>query len=81
MNLNRIHFLFSAEDILRDIEFQKTNKRELESVQKAMASRTSHYRSSWFEQFRALLWRAFLNVKKNPWIVRINFAQTFVRKI
>jgi hypothetical protein len=38
----------------------------------------SPYKASWIAQFRALLWRSFLSVIKEPMIMQVRFAQTIV---
>ena len=38
----------------------------------------SPYKASWFEQFRALLWRSFLSVIKEPLIMQVRIGQTIV---
>lgn len=38
-----------------------------------------NYRVSWFAQFRAILWRSWLTVLKEPLLVRVRLLQTVVR--
>ena len=51
-----------------------------EDTQKELfgAVRKSPYKASWLEQFRALLWRSFLSVIKEPMIMQVRFIQTVV---
>jgi len=64
--------------MLAEVEYQKANRKETATL--AASSRSSQYKTSWMRQFGALLWRSILSIKKEPWVTRINFAQTLVRK-
>lgn len=39
----------------------------------------SIYKASWCEQFRAVLWRSWLSVLKEPILIKVRFLQTIVR--
>lgn len=39
----------------------------------------SPYKASWCEQFRAVLWRSWLSVIKEPILIKVRLLQTFVR--
>ena len=39
---------------------------------------TSGYRSSWWTQFRAILWRSWITVIKEPMLVKVRLIQTVV---
>lgn len=39
----------------------------------------NHYRATWWMQFRAILWRSWLTVLKEPLLVRVRLCQTVVR--
>lgn len=58
-----IHSKF--EDSLRKMEYLDFNK--------------SPYKASWCEQFRAVLWRSWLSVIKEPILIKVRFLQTVVR--
>lgn len=55
------------EDSLRDPKFGSNGK--------------SPYKASWWEQFRAVLWRSWLSVIKEPILIKVRLLQTFVRNI
>ena len=38
----------------------------------------SPYKASWWEQFKALLWRSWLAVVKEPMIMKVRFIQTIM---
>lgn len=40
--------------------------------------RRSPYKASWCEQFRAVLWRSWLAVIKEPILIKVRLLQTFV---
>ena len=54
---------------------QKTNK-SLGLVDEKKSS--SPYKASWWSQFKALLWRSFLSVIKEPIIMQVRIVQTIV---
>jgi len=39
----------------------------------------SPYKASWCEQFRAVLWRSWLSVIKEPILIKVRLLQTIVR--
>ena len=39
---------------------------------------SSPYKASWVSQFKALLWRSFLSVSKEPIIMKVRIVQTTV---
>lgn len=39
------------------------------------------YRASWFTQFRAILWRAWINVMKEPLLIKVRLLQTLVKMV
>lgn len=49
------------------------------SLQSFKYSGRSPYKASWCEQFRAMLWRSWLSVIKEPMLVKVRFLQTIVR--
>eukprot|EP00095_Tigriopus_kingsejongensis_P010869 maker-scaffold864_size87066-snap-gene-0.21 protein:Tk10869 transcript:maker-scaffold864_size87066-snap-gene-0.21-mRNA-1 annotation:"protein white" len=63
--------------VAAEVSFQKEHQQT--SSQLEMASKkTSPYKATWWQQFRALLWRSFISVIKEPMIIQINLIQTIV---
>lgn len=56
-------------------EFEDTLKR----LKYSKNSNRSIYKASWCEQFRAVLWRAWLSVIKEPILIKVRLLQTIVR--
>lgn len=54
------------EDTLKRFKYSKNSSRSL-------------YKASWCEQFRAVLWRSWLSVIKEPILIKVRFLQTIVR--
>ena len=42
---------------------------------------SSPYKASWCEQFRAVLWRSWLSVIKEPILIKVRLLQTVVCKL
>ena len=55
------------------LDYEKTHKK---TVAKMMIEKKSPYRVSWSAQFKALLWRSFRAIIKEPMVVRVTIAQT-----
>lgn len=49
-----------------------------ESSNKTGNNQTSPYKASWCEQFRAVLWRSWLSVIKEPILIKVRLLQTLV---
>ena len=68
--------------ILSEIEYQTENvtKETSGRLSKVDEKRTSSspYKASWWDQFKALLWRSFLAVIKEPMIMQVRIFQTIV---
>ncbi|VVD00448.1 unnamed protein product [Leptidea sinapis] len=47
----------------------------------AMRVRRSPYKASWCAQFRAVLWRSWLSVTKEPMLIKVRFLQTIMVSI
>ncbi|KAJ8722907.1 hypothetical protein PYW07_004087 [Mythimna separata] len=47
----------------------------------AMRARRSPYKASWCAQFRAVLWRSWLSVTKEPMLIKVRFLQTIMVSI
>ena len=45
---------------------------------KSTGNGSSPYKASWCEQFRAVLWRSWLSVIKEPILIKVRLLQTFV---
>lgn len=52
---------------------------EFESSLKYYSKGQSPYKASWCEQFRAVLWRSWLSVIKEPLLIKVRLLQTIVR--
>ena len=39
------------------------------------------YKAGWFSQFRAVLWRSWLSVMKEPLLVKVRLLQTVVSDV
>ncbi|CAK9815498.1 Protein white [Anthophora plagiata] len=52
------------EDSLRDLKYSKGNR--------------SPYKATWCEQFRAVLWRSWLSVMKEPILIKVRLLQTIM---
>nr|AHK05663.1 ATP-binding cassette transporter sub-family G 125057 [Tigriopus japonicus] len=63
--------------VVKEVNYQKQNKHASNQMVEA-SKKSSPYKASWIEQFRALLWRSFLSVMKEPMIVKVNLIQTIV---
>lgn len=63
--------------MVKEVNYQKQNKHASNQMVEA-SKKSSPYKASWIEQFRALLWRSFLSVMKEPMIVKVNLIQTIV---
>lgn len=51
----------------------------LKQLKHSKDSDRSPYKASWCEQFRAVLWRSWLSVIKEPLIIKVRLLQTIVR--
>ncbi|XP_049866741.1 protein white isoform X1 [Pectinophora gossypiella] len=47
----------------------------------ALRARRSPYKASWCAQFRAVLWRSWLSVTKEPMLIKVRFLQTIMVSI
>jgi len=49
-------------------------------LQRAASMKTrSPYKAGWFSQFRAVLWRSWLSVMREPMVLKVRFIQSVVR--
>ncbi len=44
----------------------------------ALMKNRSPYRASWVAQFRAVLWRSWISMLKEPMVIRVRLIQTVV---
>lgn len=42
-------------------------------------AKKSPYKASWWAQFRAVMWRSWLSMKKEPLLIKVRLLQTIVR--
>lgn len=42
-------------------------------------AKRSPYKASWIAQFKAVMWRSWLSMKKEPVLTRVRILQTIVR--
>ncbi|XP_046741059.1 ABC multidrug transporter H-like [Diprion similis] len=47
-------------------------------VDETTAARRCPYKASWCEQFRAVLWRSWISVIKEPMLIKVRFLQTIM---
>ena len=59
------------------IEYQMSHARHLAGLDHDQND-PSPYRASWWGQFRAVLWRSFLSMVKEPLLIRVRVIQTLV---
>lgn len=74
-NIRRICDTFASSDyakeVYRSINCNKTEDNFVNDFKKEVYQ----YRATWWTQFRAILWRSWLNVLKEPFLVRVRFVQ------
>ena len=84
-NVEKICNIYDSSDfgqkVLQEIKYQfehvtKETSRTLSLVEEKPSS--SPYKASWWSQFKALLWRSFLSVIKEPMIMQVRLFQTIV---
>lgn len=62
-----------------EISKLQSNSIAFKSINGTNGNGVESYRSSWWTQFRAILWRSWLTVLKEPLLVRVRLLQTVVR--
>lgn len=61
------------------LEAETTNNEFDDSMRDSKYSKNrSLYKASWCEQFRAVLWRSWLSVIKEPILIKVRLLQTVV---
>lgn len=68
---------FPGKAVAQEVEYQKTHEKNVSLIEKEK-KKTSPYKATWFQQFRALLWRSFMSVLKEPMIMQVNLLQSIV---
>lgn len=66
-----------SKNLLADINTLKANANG-EHLTTTNGNSTERYRASWWTQFRAILWRSWLTVLKEPLLVKVRLIQTVV---
>nr|AHK05664.1 ATP-binding cassette transporter sub-family G 90506 [Tigriopus japonicus] len=65
--------------VFNEVQNQKNNVGSIPNLGNGNESgKVSPYRASWMEQFKALLWRSWLSVIKNPSVTKVRFVQTLL---
>lgn len=64
--------------ITNEIRRIELESRSYNALGKANGNGVRSYRASWWMQFRAILWRSWLTVLKEPLLVRVRLIQTVV---
>lgn len=70
-----------GQKVRQEIDYQLAHSYESgtqEALKRAESKNKSPYKATWIEQFRALIWRSFLSVIKEPMIMQVRFMQTIV---
>lgn len=62
-----------------EISKLQSNSIAFKSMNGTNGNGVESYRTSWWTQFRAILWRSWLTVLKEPLLVRVRLLQTVVR--
>lgn len=62
-----------------EISKLQSNSIAFKSMNGSNGNGVENYRVSWWAQFRAILWRSWLTVLKEPLLVRVRLLQTVVR--
>lgn len=80
--VNRVCDMFENSKIGRKIVFEveKANFHEdfASYEKKKCTSRVKAFKATWWEQFRAVLWRSWLSVIKEPILIKVRLLQTIV---
>ncbi|TRY79220.1 hypothetical protein TCAL_12520, partial [Tigriopus californicus] len=68
-----------GQNVFNEVQHQKNHVGSIPNFGSNNGSgKISPYRASWYEQFKALLWRSWLSVIKNPSVTKVRFAQTLL---
>ena len=61
-------------------EGRRSRKVRQTGEQDSLSSLSSPYKASWSQQFRALLWRSWLTVLREPLIMKVRITQAVVSR-
>jgi hypothetical protein len=61
----------------RSIKSSRSQELDLEPVK----IQRSPYKASWFAQLRAVMWRSFLSIRREPAVLKVKAFQTIVIEI
>ncbi|KAJ6645413.1 Protein white [Pseudolycoriella hygida] len=76
-NIRRICDTFASSDYAKEVHKSiSTCKKSDGSYENNFKNEVYEYRATWWTQFRAILWRSWLNVLKEPLLVRVRLIQT-----
>lgn len=67
---------FATSKVARDMEQLLAAKAQTQALEQPENGYT--YKATWFMQFRAVLWRSWLSVLKEPLLVKVRLIQTTV---
>jgi len=70
---------FAISKVARDMEQLLAAKAQTKPLEQPENGYT--YKATWFMQFRAVLWRSWLSVLKEPLLVKVRLIQTTVRSL
>lgn len=78
-NIRRICDTFANSDYAKELykSISTFNKSE-ENFTNNFRKEIYEYRATWWTQFRAILWRSWLNVLKEPFLVRVRYANSTI---
>jgi hypothetical protein len=62
----------------RELQYQHEHEHNTPDLLKAAEKRRSPYKASWWQQFKAVFWRSFISVLKEPMIMQVRIIQTIV---
>lgn len=71
-NIRRICDTFASSDYAKDLQQAISNCNKVDdNAVNNFKKEVYKYRATWWTQFRAILWRSWLNVLKEPFLVRV----------
>lgn len=74
-NIRRICDTFASSDYAKELHKSISTCNETEdNFVNNFKKEVYEYRATWWTQFRAILWRSWLNVLKEPFLVRVRFV-------
>lgn len=78
--IRRICDSYAVSDMAKKVQAFVASERKgaVKSLEPVKGTGSQGYRATWFTQFRAILWRSWLTVLKEPMLVKVRLIQTFV---